>query len=94
MMSDARHFVTGTFVDGVALNALGLEDLLIVFRVFGRSFIEQQKLEAIDGSSVMVGLEWGHDKVKDTRGRVRDWKFNLVINLKDDFYKVVIVSLK
>ncbi|KHM99154.1 Cytochrome P450 71A26 [Glycine soja] len=54
MMSDARHFVTGTFVDGVALNALGLEDLLIVFRVFGRSFIEQQKLEAIDGSSVMV----------------------------------------
>ena len=55
---------------------------------------EQQKLEAIDGSSVMVGLEWGHDKVKDTRGRVRDWKFNLVINLKDDFYKVVIVSLK
>ncbi|KHM99157.1 Cytochrome P450 71A26 [Glycine soja] len=54
MMSDDRHFVTGTFVDGVALNALGLEDLLIVLRVFGSSFIEQQKLEAIDGSSVMV----------------------------------------
>lgn len=78
MMSDARHFVTGTFVDGVALNALGLEDLLIVFRVFGRSFIEQQKLEAIDGSSVMVGQEWGHDKVKGMRVRVRVQTENLI----------------
>ena len=77
MMSDARHFVTGTFVDGVALNALGLEDLLIVLRVFGSSFIEQQKLEAIDGSSVM-GQEWDHDKVKGMRVRVRVQTENLI----------------
>ena len=34
-------FVVGTFVDGVALSALGFEDLLAVLGVSGRSFIER-----------------------------------------------------
>ena len=41
-------FVTNTFVDGLTL---GLEDLLAVLGVSGRSFIERWRLEAIEGST-------------------------------------------
>lgn len=37
-------FVTGAFFDGVALSALGSEDLLTGFRVSGRCFIERRHL--------------------------------------------------